>query len=631
MGVSDDNKNIETVEEKTKSAYRAVSGDIQGDVSFGGGALSFVPGQKRLIQKNKKMTARLPAPHPHETLDKQNHIRGCADSIALYRKYHNDDIPNGLNDGEARDLFNMLEQARVESLGARQMDGVGKNIAAALEHACVKKQYHKNESPIPMEDSFYALTFQKLSGKKIGKVTTHVAQQIEQHVEQKLGHSAFDTLITHIDDQKTFAKLSERLIRQWMGMDMPSDDDEASGTENEETQPNIDNNDESNPQDTQSQGSDDAQEENTDDGHTQAESELDQDKKSQGDDSIQQGMDDLDDGSSDADHGGEQNAPRDTPPHYQNDPFTQRDSDYQIFTTDYDEVIEPLDLTSKDELKQLRAQLDDQLHPMRALIGKLANRLQRLLMAQQQRHWQFDVEEGILNTSRLARIIADPNLPVTYKQEVQTHFRDTTLTLLIDNSGSMRGRPITVAALSADILIKTLERVGVKVEVLGFTTANWKGGQSRGLWTQQSRPPMPGRLNDIRHIIYKQADTPMRRVRDHLGLMLKEGILKENIDGEALHWAYRRLQNRPEERKILMVISDGAPVDDSTLSANKSGYLETDLHRIIKIIEDRGDVELTAIGIGHDVGRYYKRAITIRNAADLPPVMMNELADLFAE
>jgi cobaltochelatase CobT len=273
--------------------------------------------------------------------------------------------------------------------------------------------------------------------------------------------------------------------------------------------------------------------------------------------------------------------------------------------------------------------LDDQLQPMQALIGKLANRLQRLLMARQQRHWQFDVDEGVLNTARLARIIADPNLPATYKQEVQTDFKDTVLTLLIDNSGSMRGRPITVAALSADILVRTLERVGLKVEVLGFTTANWKGGQSRAQWTQGGRPPMPGRLNDIRHIVYKSADAPLRRTRNNLGLMLKEGILKENIDGEALLWAYKRLQSRREDRKILMVISDGAPVDDSTLSANRSGYLESDLHNVIHAIDQRGDVELTAIGIGHDVGKYYKRAVTIRNVADLPPVMMNELADLF--
>ena len=294
-------------------------------------------------------------------------------------------------------------------------------------------------------------------------------------------------------------------------------------------------------------------------------------------------------------------------------------------------MIEPQKLADANELATLRTQLDDQLQPLQALIGKLANRLQRILMARQQRQWRFEEEEGTLNTSRLARIIADPNMPVTYRQEVETNFKDTVLTLLIDNSGSMRGRPITIAALSADLLIRTLERAGVKVEVLGFTTANWKGGQSRANWTQSGRPPAPGRLNDIRHIIYKSADAPLRRTRNNLGLMLKEGILKENIDGEALLWAYRRLKSRKEDRKILMVISDGAPVDDSTLSANRSGYLESDLHNVIHAIDQRGDVELTAIGIGHDVSKYYKSAITSRNAADLPPVMMNELADLFTQ
>jgi len=263
------------------------------------------------------------------------------------------------------------------------------------------------------------------------------------------------------------------------------------------------------------------------------------------------------------------------------------------------------------------------------LIGKLANRLQRRLMSRQQRRWEFDVENGVINTSRLTRIIVDPNLPITYKREVETDFKDTVLTLLIDNSGSMRGRPITIAALTADVLMRTLERAGVKVEILGFTTVNWKGGKSRAQWAQDGRPANPGRLNDVRHIIYKSADAPLRRTRNNIGLMLKEGLLKENIDGEALLWAYQRLSRRREERKILMVISDGAPVDDSTLSSNRSGYLEQDLHQVIRGIEERGNVEVTAIGIGHDVGKYYQRAVTIRDAADLPGVMMNELAQLF--
>lgn len=302
---------------------------------------------------------------------------------------------------------------------------------------------------------------------------------------------------------------------------------------------------------------------------------------------------------------------------------------YGAYTAEFDEIVEATKLATTEELKTLRVQLDDQLKPLQALTGKLANRLQRILLARQQRQWRFDLEEGTLNTARLARIIADPTIPVTYKQEIETDFQDTVLTLLIDNSGSMRGRPITVAALTADILARTLERCGVKVEVLGFTTANWKGGQSRRQWTEAGRSPNPGRLNDIRHIVYKGADAPLRRNRNNLALMLKEGILKENIDGEALVWAFKRLKSRKEDRKIIMVISDGAPVDDSTLSANEAGYLERDLHHVIQGIEKQSDVELTAIGIGHDVSKYYKNAVTIRDVTELPTVMMNELATLF--
>lgn len=612
-------KNTQSTEDITTSAYRAVSGDVQGDVTYGGAASAIAQNSKRLLRKNKKTTARLPAPNVEDPIDQQPHIRGAADSLALYRKYHDDAIQSGLNNEEAQGLFSMLEQVRCEALGARQMDGVGQNIVASFENI-----YQKNDV-IEMDEGLYALAFENLSGQGLGEVATHAANQVRLQIEQKFGATAFDDLIASLDNQATFAKASEIFIRQLMNMDMPSPESEGDNDENHSGE--MDETDTS--AQSQIQGEEGA-DDTGDDG--QAENDDTSTEMGEGldaDDTQSQGIENMD-GGQDLDSQGDQAAgenPNKIQPSF--DPFDQRDIQYQIFTTDFDEVIHPSDLASTDELKNLRVQLDDQLQPMQALIGKLANRLQRLLMARQQRHWQFDVDEGVLNTARLARIIADPNLPATYKQEVQTDFKDTVLTLLIDNSGSMRGRPITVAALSADILVRTLERVGLKVEVLGFTTANWKGGQSRAQWTQGGRPPMPGRLNDIRHIVYKSADAPLRRTRNNLGLMLKEGILKENIDGEALLWAYKRLQSRREDRKILMVISDGAPVDDSTLSANRSGYLESDLHNVIHAIDQRGDVELTAIGIGHDVGKYYKRAVTIRNVADLPPVMMNELANLF--
>ena len=616
-------QNTPSFENVTKSAYRAVSGDALGDVSFSGGQASLSPAQTRLITKNKKITARLPAPIDHQAIDTQPHIRGAADGVALYRKYHDDALTSGFNEAQGQDLFDVMEQVRVEALGARMMDGVGQNLAAALESACLKKGYDRDGIEIPIADGLYALAFENLSGCTLGDISTHTADQVRMQVEEKLGANAFDDFIAHLDDQQTYAQKSERFIRQFLNMELPADGDEIDNPHSSQ--------DDSANVSAQGQEADDtgATDDGDDEQATNAEVNDGGDESGESTQTMMGADDfdaphDMDD--NEGDTGGAQNSNQMESPA---DEFDKRDGQYDVFTTEFDEVVEPSKLADMAELQSLRDQLDSQLQPLQALIGKLANRLQRRLMAQQQRQWRFDEEEGILNTSRLARIVADPNLPLTFKQEIQTDFKDTVLTLLIDNSGSMRGRPITIAALTTDILARTLERTGVRVEILGFTTANWKGGQSRVRWTEQGRPPIPGRLNDIRHIIYKGADMPLRRARHNLGLMLKEGILKENIDGEALLWAYKRLKTRPEDRKILMVISDGAPVDDSTLSANRSGYLESDLHNMIYAIEQKGDVELTAIGIGHDVGKYYKRAVTIRDASDLPPVMMNELANLF--
>jgi cobaltochelatase CobT len=615
------NPKTQSSEDLTRSAYRAVSGDAHGDVAFGATPSALASGSGRLISKNKKMTARVPAPQNDDPIDTQPHVRGASDSVALYRKYHDDTIQSTLNNPEARGLFDVLEQARCEALGARHMDGVKQNLCATLEKKCIKRGYDKEQSEIALEDSVYALAFERLSNTPLGNVSVRVADQVRMQVQNKFGENAFEKLKCTLGDPHVFSQESEKFVRQFMNMDMSLPDDDTDGDIGGDGDAGTETSG-----DDQSSGGDDG---NVTQDHASQSDSAQSDMDTGGDEQDgttalgDDGGDDI--GSQDSDGSSAKNRTHDMP----TDPFDDREMGYNAYTAEFDEVVDAHKLATPDELKTLRAQLDDQLQPLQVLIGKLANRLQRLLMAKQQKQWRFDEEEGTLNTARLARLIADPNLPVTYKQEVDTNFKDTVLTLLIDNSGSMRGRPITVAALTADILARTLERTGVKVEILGFTTAAWKGGKSREAWTQNGRPPMPGRLNDIRHIIYKGADAPLRRTRHNLALMLKEGILKENIDGEALLWAYKRLKNHTANRKIMMVISDGAPVDDSTLSANRSGYLEHDLRNVIRAIDTRGDVELTAIGIGHDVSRYYKRAITIRNVADLPPVMMNELADLF--
>lgn len=619
------NSDIET---RTAAAYRGVSGDIAGDVAFCGGQASLAVGGTRLIRKNRKMTARLPMPAQAEPLETQPHMRGAADGSALYQKYHCEDVNHArISHENADQLLNVLEQVRCEALGARAMQGVRQNLAAALENACNAKGY-KDHAEITLEDSLYALAFEHFTGAQLCDTALKTADQIRLQVENSVGQGAFDTLAENLLDQTQFAKASEIFVRKLMNLDLPQSEsrgnhddgnqDDAAHDPSGQSQLQSDDGDQADqgeaaqPEDAQAASAEDIQAQNQ------------QDQMGAGAEDDQKTDQDLD---QNGEFDGESQDGV-LPP---NNPFGEVDRDYRIFTTEFDEVIEPSKLANATELKELRARLDDQLQPLQVMIGKLANRLQRLLMARQQRQWRFDQEEGIINPARLARIIADPMLPLTYKREVETDFKDTVLTLLIDNSGSMRGRPITTAALTADILARTLERAGVKVEILGFTTVNWKGGQSRNHWTLSGRSPSPGRLNDIRHIIYKQADAPLRRVRDHLGLMLKEGILKENIDGEALLWASKRLQKRPEDRKILMVISDGAPVDDSTLSANKGGYLESNLHKVIDHIEKQKNIELTAIGIGHDVGKYYKQAVTIKDVQHLPEVMMNELAGLFLQ
>lgn len=488
----------------------------------------------------------------------------------------------------------------------------------AMERYVIDKGYGKGDQ-IPIEDGLYVLAFEVLSGLDLQDTSKQVSKIWHGEIEKKLGYGAFLRMALALEDQQKFADAANIFINDLLAGDKPlSDATVEESVEDNAASTNDDHQEtDSSYEPDQSPGEDQFEEQEQPANPVRDMLDNDQMSAELADENLDGGDDDS------ALEGAEPPIPK------RQDGFTKRDALYRIYTKDFDEEVEALKLATTEELTQLRGQLDTQLVPLQNLIAKLANRLQRLLMTKQQRRWQFDLEDGILNTKRYASMIADPNIPPSYKQEIDSDFKHTILTLLIDNSGSMRGRPITVAALSADILARTLERAGVKVEILGFTTANWKGGQARALWTKDNRPSKPGRLNDIRHIVYKAADKPFRRAKNNIALMLKEGILKENIDGEALMWAYRRTMRRPEQRKIMMVISDGAPVDDSTLSANGSGYLEQDLHRVIDAVEKSKNVELMAIGIGHDVGKYYKNAITIRDANDLPPVMMNELAKMF--
>ncbi|MFC6049838.1 cobaltochelatase subunit CobT, partial [Methylobacterium hispanicum] len=437
------------------------------------------------------------------------------------------------------------------------------------------------------------------------------------HVEAKAGRN-LDGLLGSIEDQRAFARSVRDLLSSLDMADETPFDPEDDETDEEGEAQDSDQSPQEGEAEEQSQGD-------------RAEIETSEEASDEIEEGSQEAADapsgELPDEAEEADS--EEAGESWRPP--QRADNTPRGPEYKVFNARFDEVIHAEDLCDPDELARLRTYLDKQLSHLQGVVGRLANRLQRRLLAQQNRAWDFDLEEGQLDPARLVRVVIDPFQPLSFKQEKDTNFRDTVVTLLLDNSGSMRGRPITVAATCADILARTLERCGVKVEILGFTTRAWKGGQSREAWLAAGKPPNPGRLNDLRHIVYKSADAPWRRARKNLGLMMREGLLKENIDGEALDWAHKRLLGRPEQRKILMVISDGAPVDDSTLSVNAGNYLERHLRWMIEDIETRSPVELLAIGIGHDVTRYYRRAVTIIDAEELGGAMTEKLAELFEE
>lgn len=567
--------------------------------------------------------ARLPEPPRKPTANDLAVLRGQADAMALRVAVHDQGVHRRLapENAQARALYDAVEQARVEAVGARRMAGVKDNLSAMLEDRYHRGGRYENitdRADAPIEDAVALMVRERLTGAVPPPSAAKIVELWRDAIEDKAG-VALDRLARDIADQRGFARTVRDLL---VSLDMADEADIERQDEDEQDEGK----DENSPDDQTGEG--EAEEQSQGD---KAEMEFSDDASDEMEEGARESADapsgempeDAED--SEAEDAGEARRP---PPARANEP---RGPDYRAYTTRFDEEIAAEELCDAEELSRLRAYLDKQLANLQGVVGRLANRLQRRLMAQQNRSWDFDLEEGLLDPARLTRVILDPFQALSFKQEKDTDFRDTVVTLLIDNSGSMRGRPITVAATCADILARTLERCGVKTEILGFTTRAWKGGQSRETWLQSGKPAGPGRLNDLRHIIYKSADAPWRRARKNLGLMMREGLLKENIDGEALDWAHKRLLGRPEQRRILMVISDGAPVDDSTLSVNAGNYLERHLRYVIGEIENRSPVELIAIGIGHDVTRYYRRAVTIVDAEELGGVMTEKLAELFAD
>ncbi|MDF1873921.1 cobaltochelatase subunit CobT [Vannielia sp.] len=563
---------------------------------------------------------RLPQVTRRMTPDEVLLARGTADALALRHKYHDEALatryaPQGQL---ARDIYTAMETARCEAVGARVMPGTAGNIDAKIGAEADRRGFGSMEqmSEAPIADAAGFLVRNLATGRDLPSGAQNVLDLWREHLEGSAA-GTLDGLDDVLGDQQAFARFARQVIDDLGYGDQLGDDPDDLDDESEET---------SEADEDQDEAEGDGQEED------QAEEDMDaspeQEQEPTDDPSeASVSVDDM----AEADEGDEQDIPEGEAPLEPPTPpqVSEADPNYAIYLSDFDEEISAEELAQPVELERLRDYLDQQLEPLKGAVSRLANKLQRRLQAQQNRSWEFDREEGILDAGRLARVVANPTTPLSFKVEKDTEFRDTCVTLLIDNSGSMRGRPISIAAICADVLARTLERCQVKVEILGFTTRAWKGGQAREKWLADGRPQAPGRLNDLRHIIYKSADAPWRRARANLGLMMKEGLLKENIDGEALEWAHRRMVARREVRKILMVISDGAPVDDSTLSVNPANYLEKHLRDVIAMIEKRRAVELLAIGIGHDVTRYYDRAVTITDVEQLAGAMTEQLANLF--
>ncbi|MCY4006469.1 MAG: cobaltochelatase subunit CobT [Rhodobacteraceae bacterium] len=559
-------------------------------------------------------TIRLPSIGFRADAANLRHIRGLADSLALRRALHDEDTHSRyLPSGEtARQIYEAMESARCDAIGARRMKGAAANIDSKIAHDANRKGYGDIYEPesAALADAIGYLVHQLATGRSLPPDAAHIVDLFRQDIEDRAGHSLFE-IEDIIEDQAGFARRARQLIGDMGFTDQLGDDPDENQDDEFSEEPDEDGTD----SEGQEQKEQEGEEQPRQDGRPE-ETAIDEQQLGDIDSEEFQPLD-------------EEEVPGDPRPERQIARHSEADPDYKAFTTQFDEEIRAEDLAEPAELERLRASLDQQLEPFKGSVGRLANKLQRRLLAQQNRHWEFDREEGVLDAGKLARIVVAPTTPLSFKVEKQTDFRDTVVTLLLDNSGSMRGRPISIAAICADILARTLERCQVKVEILGFTTRAWKGGRSRESWSACGRPATPGRLNDLRHIVYKGADSPWRRARINLGLMMKEGLLKENIDGEALEWAHKRLSIRPEQRRILMVISDGAPVDDSTLGPNRPDYLEHHLRQVITMIGRRRQVELIAIGIGHDVTSYYNRAVTIGDVEQLAGAMTEQLAALF--
>ena len=535
-------------------------------------------------------------------------LRAETDSGALKKKFSNKEIfdKNLPNNASCKSLYNIAEKIRYEILGGRMLKGIGKNLSENYNHkiASLRKNHPKNKEDVPVTEAFELYMLKNFFNLELNDVSSKMLSFWEKDFTSSIDrHLSF--LNQNLEDQDSYGlKFSEAL----QNMDVfNSNNDE-----------NSDDNEKDNQQENKSENNDDNQSDGQEDENEQDESQA----------SLDAGFD-LSDHQMEEQLEDFESLKDSTESVIQKTNTNNVDQEYKIFTTEFDEIAKAEILEDLKEIHKLRKNLDQQLIGFQDLITKLANKLQRQLLAKQNRAWEFDLEEGLLDSSKLTRIIMDPYNSLSFMKEKDLDFKDTIVTLLIDNSGSMRGRPITIAALCADILSRTLERCSVKVEVLGFTTKNWKGGKSREAWAKNDKPKSPGRLNDLRHIIYKGADTQWRQAKNNIGLMLKEGLLKENIDGEAISWAYNRIKKRKEERKILMIISDGAPVDDSTLSVNSGDFLEKHLKKIVKSIEMKSDVEILAIGIGHDVSRYYKKAIKITDVHELGDVMISQLSGLF--
>jgi cobaltochelatase CobT len=588
---------------------RAIAGHSDLDVGFAPGAPEYSP---KHVQ--------LPEPSRVPSLREIAVIRGWADSFALTAGCHDPRLHNKLapSAGAARLVFEAAERARVEALGANRMPGMARNLTARLEdhYAHARFAQVKTRADAPLEDAVALIIRERLTGLPPPESTKALVDVWRPAIEQRAA-KVLKRLDTLAEDQESFGRLMRDLLR---ALDLTEESVQADRDENEDDE---NENDEGN--DDPNETSDDSEDGSTD--QAGEEGNVDGELNETQETSETAGAEDID------------NMLEDYEPIEAPDPWRPNTSvldnpdafGYKVFTREFDEEIAADQLSSPEELERLRAYLDRELRALSSAVARLANRLQRRLLAQQSRAWDFDLEEGTLDASRLPRVIIDPMHALSFKRERDTEFRDTVVTLLLDNSGSMRGRPIMVAACCADILARTLERCGVKVEILGFTTRAWKGGQAREQWLAAGKPQGPGRLNDLRHIIYKTADSPWRRAKRSLALMMREGLLKENIDGEALAWAHRRLLARPEQRRILMMISDGAPVDDSTLSVNSGSYLEQHLRQVIDEIETRSPIELIAIGIGHDVTRYYRRAVTITDPSELAGAMTDKLVELFEE